>query len=128
MLVPCYGGPRPGGIVLYAREAEVAQRMITPEGQATIRLATALVAAYYRPDEDLSQSGEIYRLQATLTAREREALQWLSQGLLSAAIAERMRVTPVTVAKHLHSARRKLGARTREQALAIAVRDGLIAL
>ncbi len=128
VLVPCYGGPRPGGIVLYARDADAAAWMAAPGGLATIRLATALIAAFCRPEDETSGIAQAYHARAALTAREGEVLAWLSRGLLSAAIAERMGVTPVTVAKHLRSARRKLGARTREQALALAVRDRLIAI
>ena len=128
LLVPCYGGARPGGIVLYARSADAALRMADPGGQAEIRLLTALVAAHYRPEDDSSGSPERYDVHALLSDREREVQLWLSRGLQSAAIAGCMGIAPVTVAKHLHSARRKLGARTREQALAIAVRDRLIAI
>lgn len=51
---------------------------------------------------------------------------WLASGLRTAAIADRMGIAPVTVALHLNGARRKLGARTREQALALALRNGHI--
>lgn len=128
LLVPCYGGTRPGGMVLYARSADASRRMTDPEGQAEIRLLAALVAAHYRPEEDTSGSPERYGVPSPLSAREGEVLLWLSRGMRSAAIADRMGIEPVTVGKHLHSARRKLGARTREQALAFAVRDRLIAI
>lgn len=128
VLLPSYGGARPGGLVLYARSEDASERMASPEGHAEIRLATAFVAAFYRPEDDRSDSEERYRITPALSAREREVLEWLSRGLQSAAIADRMRIEPVTVAKHLHNARRKLGGRTREQALAIAVRDRLIAI
>lgn len=128
LLVPCYGGTRPGGLVLYARSADAARRMTDPRGQADIRLLTALVAAHYRPEDDHSGSPERYGIHAPLSPREGEVLLWLSRGMQSAAIADRMGIEAVTVAKHLHSARRKLGARTREQALAIAVRDRLITI
>lgn len=128
VLLPCYGGTRPGGIVLYACSEDASARMESLEGQAEIRLTTAFVAAFYRPEDDRSPSAERYQIALALSAREREVLEWLSRGLQSVAIAERMRIEPVTVAKHLHNARRKLGARTREQALAIAVRDRLIAI
>lgn len=68
-----------------------------------------------------------YRINPPLTPRDREALLRLSQGLRTAQIAHRMRIAPVTVDNHLRQAREKLGARTREQTLAFAIRDGLIA-
>ncbi|KQI70628.1 hypothetical protein AN191_17265 [Loktanella sp. 5RATIMAR09] len=63
-----------------------------------------------------------------LNPREIEVLQWLSTGLQTSEIAWRMGIASVTVSKHLQSARRRLGARTREQALAMAIRHGLVQL
>ena len=61
-----------------------------------------------------------------LTAREKECLCWLAEGHRREMIGEFMSIRPVTVDLHMRSARRKLGARTREQALAIALRAGLL--
>ena len=61
-----------------------------------------------------------------LTRRETECLQWLARGLTNAGIAARMQVTLPTVALHLVNARKKLGAQTREQAIAQAIKHGLI--
>ena len=61
-----------------------------------------------------------------LTGRERECLLWLARGMRNDQIAERMSIRPVTVALHLANSRRKLGARTREQALVSAVQLGLV--
>ena len=56
-----------------------------------------------------------------LTAREREVLLWLGRGERTDQIAYRLGLQPVTVSLHLRTARSKLGARTREQALALAI-------
>lgn len=61
-----------------------------------------------------------------LTRRETECLEWLARELTNAGIAARMQVTLPTVALHLVNARKKLGAQTREQAVAQAVKRGLI--
>jgi len=61
-----------------------------------------------------------------LTPRERECLEWLAQGLTNAGIASKLGVAVPTVAMHLASARRRLGAQTREEAVATAVGLGLI--
>ncbi|WP_260170555.1 helix-turn-helix transcriptional regulator [Roseococcus suduntuyensis] len=61
-----------------------------------------------------------------LTAREAEVLEWLAEGLRTKEIAHRMAITPVTVELHLRSARTKLGARTRDQALLQAVLRGMV--
>lgn len=128
LLVPAYGGHRPGGIVLYARSAMAADWLRRGDGLRQARLLVAVLACHYRPDTDRSASAELYSLRNSLSAREREVLAWLFAGLRTARIAERMGIEEVTVTKHLGSIRRKLGARTREQALAIALRDGLIAV
>jgi DNA-binding CsgD family transcriptional regulator len=59
--------------------------------------------------------------------REREALRWMLAGEADEAIAARMGVSLRTVRFHFDSARRKLGCRTRAQALVLAVQKGLIA-
>jgi DNA-binding CsgD family transcriptional regulator len=127
-LVPCYGGRRTGGIVLYDRNTAADNWTVDPQGLERARLLIAIFAAFYRPEADRTQTAELYRIGAALTAREREVLAWLWSGHQTARIADRMGIEPVTVTKHLASIRRKLGARTREQALAIAMLEGLIAI
>jgi DNA-binding CsgD family transcriptional regulator len=63
-----------------------------------------------------------------LTPRERDCLAWLAIGLRHDRIAEKLGITRPTVELHLANARRKLDAKTREQALARAVVLGLLAL
>jgi DNA-binding CsgD family transcriptional regulator len=61
-----------------------------------------------------------------LSRREADALGHLAQGMANDRIAFALGIKPETVNLHIMSARRRLGARTREQAIAIAVRLGLI--
>jgi DNA-binding CsgD family transcriptional regulator len=61
-----------------------------------------------------------------LSPRERECLLWLVAGLRSDRIAERLGLSRATVDLHLSRARRRLGARTREQAVARALMFGLL--
>ena len=61
-----------------------------------------------------------------LTGREMECLGLLAEGLTNAGIATRLEISVPTVAMHLVNARHKLGAATREQAVAIAFRRGLL--
>jgi DNA-binding CsgD family transcriptional regulator len=61
-----------------------------------------------------------------LTRREAECLELLARGLTNAGIASHMHVALPTVAMHLVNARKKLGAHTREQAVAQAVKRKLI--
>ena len=60
-----------------------------------------------------------------LTAREREVLQLVAAGLTNAAIAERLVISPKTAEHHVGRVLAKLGARSRAEAAALAVREGL---
>ena len=63
---------------------------------------------------------------ATLTEREREILGLIAQGLSNAAIAERLVVSVNTVRNHVANLLAKLGARSKLEALSIAIREGLL--
>jgi len=62
----------------------------------------------------------------TLTARERDVLRLLADGCSNEAIAERLAISPQTVRTHLQKAMARLGATTRTQAVATALREALI--
>ncbi len=72
----------------------------------------------------LSRTGQAGR--ETLTEREREVLGLLSEGLTNAAIADRLVVSVHTVRNHVANLSAKLGARSKLEALSIAVREGLL--
>lgn len=63
---------------------------------------------------------------APLARREAECLELLTSGLSNSEIAKRMQITVHTVQAHLTTAKRKLRAATREQALARAIRFRVI--
>ncbi len=60
------------------------------------------------------------------SAREREVLKLLATGATDPQIAEMLELSPATIQTHVRNAKSKLGARTRAQAVAIALSDGLI--
>ena len=62
-----------------------------------------------------------------LSAREREALQWASEGKGDWEIGEVMNISEHGADRHMRSVRTKLGAINRTQAVAEAIRRGLIA-
>ena len=61
-----------------------------------------------------------------LSPREVQVLALLAHGLFDAEIGDRLGTEPDTVRNQVHSAMAKLGARTREQAVLLAVRHGII--
>lgn len=61
-----------------------------------------------------------------LTPRELECLGWLARGLRQDALAAKLTLSVATVEMHIVNARKKLGAQTATQAVAIAVSQGLI--
>jgi DNA-binding NarL/FixJ family response regulator len=82
---------------------------------ARLRIATRRAA----PTPALGGSGR-------LTRREHEVLNLLAEGLKWAQIAERLVVSPKTVATHVGNIRRKLGVTSRAEAIAVAYRDQLL--
>ncbi len=60
------------------------------------------------------------------SAREREILGLLAGGDTDAQIAAQLELSPATVQTHVRNAKAKLGARTRAQAVALALTSGLI--
>lgn len=63
---------------------------------------------------------------SNLSPREIDVLLYLAAGLRNDAIAFKLNIKEVTVRKTIISARTKLGAKTREQALVLAIKNGLI--
>jgi len=62
----------------------------------------------------------------SLSNRESEVLTWLASGKRTSDIAERLEIAISTVEKHIGSARKRLGARNNEQAVARAMTFKLI--
>ena len=62
------------------------------------------------------------------TPREREVLTLLAAGATDEQIAEMLELSPATVQTHVRNAKAKLGARTRAQAVAMALQHGMISL
>src|SRR6266571_3308920 len=65
-------------------------------------------------------------LEVTLPARETEVLRLLAQGLEQEDIAGQLFITRRTVGTHIENLTRKLGVRSRAQAVALAYREDLV--
>jgi DNA-binding NarL/FixJ family response regulator len=61
-----------------------------------------------------------------LTAREREVMALVAEGLSNDDIAERFVLSPATVKTHVNRAMMKLGARDRAQLVVMAYESGLV--
>src|SRR5205814_5427055 len=66
------------------------------------------------------------RSASTLTARERDVLRLLADGLDQRRIATELFLSPKTVATHIQHILGKLGVHSRAQAVALAHREGLV--
>jgi DNA-binding NarL/FixJ family response regulator len=82
---------------------------------ARLRIATQRA----RPVPSLAGNGH-------LTRREHEVLSLLAEGLRWGDIADRLVISPKTVATHAENIRRKLGVSTRAEAIAVAYRHQLL--
>lgn len=97
-------------------------------GFGRLKIIHAIIAANIpRQDEGDIFAGTFIK-ENSLTVKESDVLSWLACGLRNDQIAFKLNIAEVTVRKHLSAIRLKLGAVTREQAIAIAVRDGWITL
>lgn len=65
---------------------------------------------------------------STLTARELEILEMMAEGMSNRAIAGRLKISRYTVKFHVASILAKLAARSRTEAVTLAVRHGVISL
>jgi DNA-binding NarL/FixJ family response regulator len=100
-----------GDVTQAVRAAAAGESVISPEMLA--RLLPRLRSREPKPHD-------------TMTEREREVLALLAEGLSNAAIAERLVVSVHTVRNHVANLSAKLGAHSKLEALAIAVREGLL--
>jgi two-component system, NarL family, response regulator YdfI len=114
-------------------------RGILPAGMESGQLSSALEAVGHglvvlHPSEVAAvrstrvSTGGFAEAVEALTARERDVLQMLSQGLANKEIAARLKISEHTAKFHVASILGKLGASTRTEAVSIALRRGLILL
>lgn len=100
-------------------------RMVTNTFEKTI---CAFIASVVTPPESKISPGATPWIKSYLSTREKDVLRYLTTGLRNDAIASKLNIAEITVRQHIASARRKLGAATREQAIALAIRSGQLAL
>jgi two-component system, NarL family, response regulator YdfI len=101
-------------------------------GVALEAVARGLVVLYpgevAAPRSTRASAADFAEAVESLTVRERDVLQMLSQGMGNKEIALRLKISEHTVKFHVASILAKLGAATRTEAVSIALRRGLILL
>jgi two-component system, NarL family, nitrate/nitrite response regulator NarL len=105
-------GKRAANLVAAVRAVANDEAVITPD--ALRRLMPRLTRGASGPGDDL-------------TAREREVLQLLVAGTSTSALAGKLFVAPATARNHIQSIMNKLGAHSRLEAVAIALRENILA-
>lgn len=103
-------------------------RLIDPDIEKSFQRVSAVISSFIGSPLDQTSEDVYFIDRRPLTARERDVLSMLANGHLNSRIAEQLGIAEVTVRMHIKSAREKMGAATREQAIALAVRDGLISI
>jgi DNA-binding NarL/FixJ family response regulator len=88
--------------------------------------AVNAVVAHVSVTPGISVDAEAERLVDELTAREREVVTYLVQGLTNREIAEALCLSPLTVKTHVNHAMVKLSVRDRAQLVTVAVRAGIL--
>lgn len=96
--------------------------------QAKVTHAQSLISIFLNKPTSSNVLGIVKLGAHALSARERDVLSYLSQGMHTAEIAEKLGLAAITVNMHFRSAKKRLNAATREQALAIAMASGAVSL
>lgn len=105
------------------REAHTALRALAPRiADPGLRAELLEVCGLLTPKPPERAPGQ----PVTLAPRELDVLAWVAAGATNAAAAERLGLRPETVKGYLRSAMRRLGARTRGEAVVAARRAGLL--
>jgi DNA-binding NarL/FixJ family response regulator len=117
------------GLVLKEKAAEVLLQAIDKVCAGGVWLDTMLIADVLsemtRPKFKQPTDPEEMKI-ASLTAREREVIELVGQGLKNQAIADRLCISEATVRHHLTSVFAKLGVDDRLQLAVYAFRHGLV--
>jgi DNA-binding NarL/FixJ family response regulator len=118
------GGPRLLADALKAGVKGYVRKDSPPED--LVRAIRAAHSGEFYVDPALSSTIVLEEGERTLTARQREILQMLADGMQTDAVAKELGLSTETVRTHTKRILAKLHADTRTQAVAIAIRNGLI--
>ena len=118
---------RSWGIVPLDATAEQLQAAVRATAQGLIVLPTSRSSWLYE-SSSFVEASNLAVPDESLTTREREVLELVSQGLSNKLIARRLQISEHTVKFHISSISTKLGASSRTDAVSRGLRRGLITL
>jgi DNA-binding CsgD family transcriptional regulator len=95
-------------------------------GEMATRSGFAAAAREVRHEPWAGEPTRVRGQAARLSGQEVSVLRELARGLSTEEVAERLVVSPHTVRTHVKNGMRKLGARTRAHAVAVALSEGAI--
>jgi LuxR family quorum sensing-dependent transcriptional regulator len=111
----------PGGYVGVTSMAFERLDQLSPRERSAIGIAAMVVHMQMR-----RLSPRKSELSRRLSPRERDCLAFVADGKSDWEVSEILSLSETTVASHMQNARRKLGAKSRAQAVALALQAGLI--
>ena len=121
-----YTGGAEQGLLQEALESGARGFALKAGGPGELLTAVRVVAAggeYVDPRVARLVATQEETQRQTLSPREREVIDLLAEGLKGDEVAERLTLSPETVQTHVRNLMRKLGARTRVHALALAIKQ-----
>ncbi len=118
---------RSWGILPPNASAEYLQGTVVSVAQGSVVFPAALMRGFH--EQQLSMRPvQLETVNDVLTAREREVLELVSQGLSNKLIARQLQISEHTVKFHISSVSTKLGASSRTDVVQLGLRKGLITL
>ncbi len=110
LAVPCHG---PQGYVAVVSLAFDRLEQVAPEDRRAIEVASLVLHDHMSALPAVRAGGG-----QALSPRERDCMAFIADGFSDGEIADRLGVSEATIVTHVKTAKRKLGARTRTQAVA----------
>ena len=129
LVLPIYISEKLRGVVLAAGTAADTSLETVHEIHAAVFYVVGRWLKLRQASDQLSDRSSVrVALDGSLSKRERECLVLAARGLSEKLIARTLHISPNTVRVHATNANRKLGARSKGHAIAIAIANGEIAL
>lgn len=117
--------PNEGRMIVISSDQKI-EEFYGSEKRPLLRRLASVMGMFLGAPKDNAGLNSLGLRSEHLTPRELEVLTLLADGKRNDAIAHKMGIAEVTIRKHLLSARMKLGAVTREEALVKAILQGRI--